>query len=142
MSDPDEPTVQELIAIYETSKTIAVVGASADDSKPSHTIPAYLQAAGYRIIPVNPREASIFGERAYASLGDIGEPIDVVDVFRRREEAEAVARDAVSAGAKVLWFQPGTETDEAVAIARDAELTVVTHRCMGATHEQLGLGRP
>jgi predicted CoA-binding protein len=133
-------TREMLVRIYEETKTIAVVGASTMEGKPGHDIPRYLQSQGYRIIPVNPRGGEILGERSYASLREIDEHIDVVDVFRPPEEAEGIARDAIALGARTLWFQPGTDTDEAVALAREAGLTVVAKRCMGVTHGWLGLG--
>jgi predicted CoA-binding protein len=131
---------QELVQIYEHTKTIAVIGASADETKTANAIPSYLQSQGYRIIPINPRGGEILGERAYKTLSDVDVPVDVVDVFRPPAEAEAVARDVVAKGVSILWFQPGTETDEAARLASDAGLTVVTGRCMGASHAQLGLG--
>jgi predicted CoA-binding protein len=121
-------------------KTIAVVGASNTVGKPGHDIPRYLKSQGYRIVPVNPRGGEILGERAFESLREVDVPIDVVEVFRPPEEALAVARDARAVGANVLWFQQGTDSDEAVALAEAAGLTVVTKRCMGVTHGLLGLG--
>jgi|SRR5918999_1693896 predicted CoA-binding protein len=132
--------MDELRKIYEDTKTIAVVGASDDQRKPAHTIPRYLQGEGFRIIPVNPRGGEILGEKAYASLGEIDEPIDVVDVFRPSEETPDVARQAVEAGAKVLWLQEGIESQEAERIATEGGLKVVMDRCMGETHYQLKLG--
>jgi predicted CoA-binding protein len=131
---------EELLRIYEQPKTIAVVGASGAVGKPAHDKPRYLQAQGYRIVPVNPRGGEILGEPAFASLRYVDVPIDVVDVFRPPAEAEAVARDAVAVGAKVVWFQPGTDTDEAVAVAAKGGLMVVRRRCMAVTHGLLGLG--
>ena len=131
---------EDLLRIYEQTKTIAVVGASADERKAAHVIPSYLQSQGYRIIPVNPKGGEIFGERVYPSLEQIDVPVDAVDVFRPPAEAETIAREAVAIGADVLWFQPGTHTTEAARIAADAGLTVVAGRCMGATHGELGLG--
>jgi predicted CoA-binding protein len=131
---------QELIRIYEDTSTIAVVGASDDPAKPAHAIPSYLQEQGYRILPVNPRAAEVLGEHAYHDLGEIRTPIDVVDVFRPPSEALGVAEGAIAAGAKVLWYQPGTETDEAIDRAVDAGLTVVAGLCMGAMHASLELG--
>jgi predicted CoA-binding protein len=136
----NEQTREQLLDIYATTKTIAVVGASANEEKDAHEIPRYLQSQGYRIVPVNPRGGEILGEKVYPGLRDIDVPIDVVDVFRPPAEAEEVVRDAVAIGAKVLWFQLETHTDEAARIAREAGLTVVTDRCMGATHSELGLG--
>ena len=134
------PSHEELLRIYEKPKTIAVVGASATAGKPGHDIPKYLQAQGYRIVPVNPRGGEILGTHAFASLAEVDTPIDVVDVFRPPEEAEAIAREAVAVGAKVLWFQQGTDTDDAVDLATKAGLTVIRRRCMGVTHGLLGLG--
>lgn len=131
---------EQLLAIYRQTKTIAVVGASANEDKPAHQIPRYLQSQGYRIVPVNPRGGGILGEPVFGSLREIDVPVDVVDVFRPPAEAEAVAREAIAIGAKVLWFQPGTSTGEAVRLASSAGLTVVAERCMGATHGELGLG--
>lgn len=139
-SRANEPTHEELLGIYAQPKTIAVVGASTAVGKPAHDIPSYLQSQGYRVVPVNPRGGEILGVRAFPSLGEIDVPIDVVEVFRPPKEAASVARDAVAAGAKVLWFQPGTDSEEAVRIAGDGGLAVVTGRCMGVTHGLLGLG--
>ncbi len=134
------PSDDELKQIYADTKTIAVVGASNDPKKAGHNIPAYLQTQGYKIIPVNPKGGEIFGETVRTSLADIDEPIDVVDVFRPSEETPQIAREAVAAGAKVLWLQTGIQSDEAEKIARDGGLTVVMNTCMGATHRRLGLG--
>ena len=129
-----------LLRIYRQTRTIAVVGASANPQKPAHKIPAYLRSQGYRIVPVNPRGGELLGERAYRSLLEVPGPVDVVDVFRPPAEAETVARDAVAVGAKVLWFQLGTHTEKAVRLAAEAGLEVVADRCMGDTHGELGLG--
>jgi predicted CoA-binding protein len=137
---PGQPDRAELLAIYRRARTIAVVGASRSAGKPAHDIPSYLQSQGYRVVPVNPAGGTILGEPAYPSLQAVDVPIDVVDVFRPPDEAEAVAREAVAVGAPVLWFQPGTEAEAAVRLAADAGLTVVARRCMGATHGELGLG--
>jgi uncharacterized protein len=131
---------EKLLRIYADTKTIAVVGASADPTKAGHRIPVYLQSQGYRILPVNPRGGELFGERVYNSLAEIDVPVDVVDVFRPSEEAPEIARQAVAIGAKVLWLQLGIASDEAREIAEAAGLTVIMDRCMGATHAQLGLG--
>lgn len=130
---------EELTEIYRSSRTIAVVGASRDAEKPAHAIPAYLHEQGYRVLPVSPRGGELFGEPVVGSLEELDGPIDVVDVFRPPAEAEAVARAAVAAGAKVLWYQPGTDTPAAVRLAVEAGLTVVKG-CMGAIHAAFGLG--
>jgi predicted CoA-binding protein len=136
-TDETGPTEGELRRIYETTRTIAVVGASNHPGKAAHNIPVYLQRQGFRIIPVNPTSSEVLGEQAYASLEDVEEPVDVVDVFRPAEEAPAIARQAAAAGAKVLWLQAGIVSEEAADIAREAGLTVVMDRCMGETHYEL-----
>jgi predicted CoA-binding protein len=130
----------ELREIYGKTKTIAVVGASNDESKAANEIPRYLQRQGFRIVPVNPRGGEILGERAYASLTDVDVPVDVVDVFRPSEETPDIARDAVTIGAKVLWLQLGIESEESARIANAGGLRTVMNMCMGATHRRLGLG--
>ena len=131
---------EKLLRIYAETKTIAVVGASADETKAAHQIPRYLQSQGYRIIPVNPRGGEILGEPLFRSLADIDVPVDVVDVFRPAQEAPAIARQAIAIGAKVLWLQIGIESEEARQLAEAAGLTVIMNRCMGETHGELGLG--
>ena len=125
--------------ILEATRTIAVVGLSSKPDRPSHDVAAYLQRAGYRIVPVNPRETEVLGEPAYATLRDIPAdlPIDLVDVFRRAEETPEVAREAVAIGARTLWLQLGIANDEARAIAEDAGLTVIMDRCLKVDHRRL-----
>jgi uncharacterized protein len=136
-----DPALRERLSfIYAATNTIAVVGASADPTKPAHVIPRYLQSQGYRILPVNPRGGELFGEQVFRSLAEIDVPVDVVDVFRPAEEAPEIARQATAIGAKGLWLQVGIESDEARRQAEAAGLTVVMNRCMGATHAELGLG--
>jgi predicted CoA-binding protein len=136
----DRPPLSELRRICAETATIAVVGASPDPSKKAHAVPAYLQAQGYRIIPVNPRRDEIFGEAAYPTLLEVPEPVDAVDVFRPAPEAAMLAEQAVAIGAKVLWLQQGIASDEAAAIATAAGMTVVMDTCMGSMHAKLGLG--
>lgn len=133
-------TEEELKAIYADSKTIAVVGASADPDKPSNKIPAYLQSQGYVVIPVTPKGGEIFGVPTVSSLSDIDTDVDVVEVFRPAEETPDIATEAVKIGAKVLWLQTGIVSDEAARIAEEGGLRVVMGRCMGMTHAALGLG--
>jgi predicted CoA-binding protein len=150
----DSALREQVLQIYKTTRTIAVVGASADETKAAHVIPRYLQSQGYRILPVNPHGGVIFGEPVATSLLDLApnsrpresersgesEPVDVVDVFRPAAEAPEIARQAVAIGAKVLWLQLGIESEEARQIAEEGGLIVVMNRCLGATHRQLGLG--
>ncbi len=137
MADPGvtAPEDRELRALLGDAHTIAVVGLSSKPDRPSLSVAEYLQERGYRIVPVNPRETEVLGERAYATLGDIPKDIhvDVVDVFRRAEETPDVARDAVAIGAKVLWLQDGIVNDEAYRIASEAGLEVIMGVCITAT---------
>jgi hypothetical protein len=136
----DNPSEEDLRRIYAQTKTIAVVGASADEAKASHRVPRYLQSQGYRLLPVSPKGGEILGEPVYKSLDEVDVPIDVVQVFRPAEETPGIARQAVAAGAKVLWLQAGIFSEEAEQIARDGGLEVVMDICMGVTHRLLGLG--
>ncbi len=125
--------------ILRETKTIAVVGLSSDPMRPSFGVARALQSYGYRIIPVNPKEAEVLGEKAYASLDEIPVPVDLVNVFRRPEQTPAVARDAVGIGAKALWLQSGIENDEAESIAVAAGLDYVSDLCIMVEHRKLGL---
>jgi predicted CoA-binding protein len=131
------PTDQELIALLTGATTIAIVGASSNPDKASYGIMQKLQKVGYRVIPINPRETEILGERSYASLTDVPERIDIVDVFRRPEDTPSIADDAVAIGAKALWLQTGISNEDAAARASAGGLTVVMDTCIGATHSLL-----
>jgi predicted CoA-binding protein len=131
------PTDDRLRQILTDAATIAMVGASGNPEKASHGIMRKLQSVGYRVIPVNPREPEVLGEKSYASLTDIPERIDIVDVFRRAEDTPAIADEAVKVGAKVLWLQTGIASDEAAARAAKGGLAVVMDACIGATHAML-----
>jgi predicted CoA-binding protein len=130
---------QELRALLGQARTVAVVGLSNRPGRPSLEVARYLQEHGYRIVPVNPNETEVLGERAYATLRDIPSDveIDVVDVFRRPEHTPAIARDAVAIGAKVLWLQEGIVNDEAYAIASGAGLDVIMGVCMMKVRKRL-----
>ncbi len=123
--------------IVREAKTVAVVGLSNDPEKPSHEVGSYLKEQGYRLIPVNPKEEEVLGERAYATVEEIPEEVDVVDVFLPAEKTPEVAEDAVRAGAKALWLQEGIESSEARRIAEEGGLAYVENRCMRKTHEGL-----
>jgi predicted CoA-binding protein len=131
MTDP------ELAKILDGAKTIAIVGASANPDKPSYGVMKTLLDAGYRVIPVNPKETAIHGVPAVASLADIHEPVDIVDVFRRADDTPAIADEAVKLGAKVLWLQLGVSNDEAGAKTKAGGLTFVQDTCIGATWKRL-----
>ncbi len=128
--------------ILERSRTVAVVGIARTTDKPSGGVPAELQARGFRIVPVNPKAEEILGERAYARLQDVAEPVDVVEVFRPADEAPEIARQAVAIGAKALWLQLGIVSDEARRIAEDAGLDFVQDRCMGVETGRHDIRKP
>jgi predicted CoA-binding protein len=134
------PDDESLRSILDDAKTIAVVGLSSKEHRDSHGVARYLQRAGYRIVPVNPKESEVLGEHAYATLADIPAEVevDVVDVFRRAEETPPIARAAVERGAKVLWLQDGIVNDDSRTIAEGAGLTVVMGTCMMREHQRLG----
>lgn len=123
--------------ILTTYRTIAVVGLSSDPAKPSNSVSAYMKAQGYRIIPVNPDEEEVFGEKAYPNLASVPEPVTFVNVFRRPQFCAEVARDAVAVGAKVLWLQLGITSPEARRIAEEAGMTYVEDRCVLVEHRRL-----
>ena len=125
--------------VLRESKTIAVVGLSNDPSRPSYGIAMALQRYGYRIIPVNPKETQILGETSYASLGDIPVPVDLVNVFRRPQQAPAVVQEAIAIGAKAVWLQSDIVSEEAEALATAAGLDFVMDRCIMVEHRKLGL---
>jgi predicted CoA-binding protein len=136
---PANPDDEKLAAILRGAHTIAVVGASSKPEKSSHGIMKRLQALGYRVIPVNPNEDEVLGEKSYASLRDIPMKIDIVDVFRRAESTPPVAADAAAIGAGTLWLQLGIANDEAAAIAAQAGLNVVMDNCIAVTHRRLNI---
>lgn len=123
--------------MLKNSKTIAVVGLSGTRMRPSYGVAEYMQRAGYRIIPVNPQEAEILGEKCYARLEDVPEPIDIVDVFRRSEFVPEIVDSAIAVGAKALWLQEGVIHETAAEKARQAGLSVVMDRCILKEHARL-----
>ena len=123
--------------LVREARTIAVVGLSADPGRPSHGVARYLRRAGLRILPVNPHLSSWEGLTAYASLADLPEPVDVVDVFRRPEYVPAIAREAVAAGAGALWLQLGVISPTAAEIAAEGGLDVVMDRCLAVEHREV-----
>jgi predicted CoA-binding protein len=133
---------EKIRRILRSHKTLAVVGLSAQWHRPSYFAAKYMQEHGYRIIPVNPGQDEILGERCYKSLRDIPEPVDIVDCFRKSGEIPAIAEDAVAIGAKVLWMQLGVHNDQARARAEAAGLEVVENRCVKIEHGRFfgGLG--
>src|SRR5215467_6337226 len=132
-----DPSDAELRRLLTDATTIAMVGASSNPERESHGIMQKLQRAGYRVIPVNPKETEILGERSYASLLDVPERVDIVDVFRRAEDTPQIADEAVTIGARALWLQSGIVSEEAAARAARGGLMVIMDRCIGATHSLL-----
>jgi predicted CoA-binding protein len=130
---------QEVIKdILKSSKTIAVVGCSSSVWRPSHGVSEYMKRAGYRIIPVNPGEDNVLGEKCYATLEDIPEPVDIVNVFRRSEFVPDIVESAIRIGAKSVWMQEDVIHPEAAARAESAGLKVVMDRCLLKEHRRLG----
>ena len=120
--------------ILERYRTIAVVGLSSQTWRPSYSVSQYMQSAGYRIIPVNPNESVVLGEKAYPSLDDVPEPIEIVDIFRRPEYVPDIVEAAIRRNARVIWMQLGVANQAAAARARDAGLEVVMDQCILQEH--------
>jgi len=130
----NDETIRDLLA---TAKTIAVVGLSSNPIRPSYGVSEYMQSHGYRIIPVNPHETEVLGEKAYPSLAEVPESVDVVNVFRRSEFVPEVADAAIAAKARCLWLQEGVVHSEATRRAQDAGMLVVVDRCILKEHRRL-----
>ena len=133
----DNTDINTLRRILRQTKTIAVVGLSANWYRPSYFAAKYLQEHGYRVIPVNPVYEEVLGEKCYPSLKDIPEKIDMVDCFRKSEDIEPIAKEAIDIGASVLWMQIGVMNEKAAAKARAAGLDVVQDRCVKIEHGRL-----
>jgi uncharacterized protein len=128
-------TIPELL---HKSKTIAVVGLSGNPMRPSFGVSEYMQREGYRIIPVNPQETEILGEKSYARLEDIPEHVDIVDVFRRPEFVPDIVESAIRIGADALWLQEDVVHEEGAERARAAGLAVVMDKCLLKEHRRMG----
>src|SRR3989442_6593392 len=135
------PSDREPADLLTNAITIAVVGASSNPETASYGIMEKLKRAGYRMIPINPREREILGEQSYPLLASVPDRIDIVDVFRRPEDTPAIADEAVAIGAKALWLQEGIANEAAAARAEAGGLQVVMNRCIGATYSLLGIPR-
>ena len=123
-----------ILSILQSYKTLAVVGLSSKPMRPSHGVAAYMQAHGYRIIPVNPNEQSVLNEKAYASLDDLPEAVPVVVIFRRSQFVPDIVESAIRKGARVIWMQEGVMHEDAARRAREAGLEVVQDRCILKEH--------
>ena len=127
----DPLTIQRVL---HAARTIAIVGLSRNDLRASFFVGYYLQRHGYRVIPVNPREPEILGEKSYPSLSEVPEPVDIVDVFRAPDALPGIAEEAVTVGAPALWAQFGVINLEAAQIATDGGVTVIMDRCLKVEH--------
>jgi uncharacterized protein len=126
-----------LAEILSSARTIAVVGLSGKRYRPSYGVAEYLQRAGYRIIPVNPRESEVLGEKSYPDLDSVPEPVDIVDVFRRAEFVPEIVEAAIRHGAKVIWMQESVVHEAAARRAEAAGMTVIMDRCILKDHRRL-----
>ncbi len=129
--------MNQISEILHSSRTIAVVGLSGKRYRPSFGVAEYLKRSGYRIIPVNPFETEVLGERCYPDLDSIPEPVDLVDIFRRSEFVPEIVEAAIRKGAKAIWMQEGVVHEEAAARAEAAGLAVVMDRCILKDHRRL-----
>lgn len=130
----NDSEIQEILKY----KTIAVVGCSPKEDRPSNQVASYLKMVGYKIVPVNPGYSSILGERCYPNLLEIPEKIEIVNIFRRSEHVFPIVRDAIKIGAKVVWMQAGIEHASAAETALKAGLKVVMNNCIMREHQRLG----
>jgi uncharacterized protein len=129
--------VKPVAEMLKSARTIAVVGVSSKRYRPSYGVSEYMQRAGYRIIPVNPQETEVLGERSYPDLDSIPEPVDIVDIFRRPEFVPDIVDAAIRKGAKMIWMQEGVIHEEAARRAEAAGLTVVMDHCILKEHRRL-----
>ena len=131
-----EAGADPITEILKKYKTIAVVGLSSNPMRPSYGVTEYMQEVGYRIVPVNPNETEVLGEKSWARLEDVPEKIEIVDIFRRPEEVTAVVESAIRVGAKVIWMQLGVDDEAAAEKARSAGLVVVEDACILVEHKR------
>jgi predicted CoA-binding protein len=131
------PSDQQIKELLQKAHTIAVVGLSSSRFRASYGVSQYMQSAGYRIIPVNPNEKEVLGEKSYARLEDVPKKIDVVDVFRRSEFVPEIVDGAIRVGARAIWLQDGVVNEAAAQRARDAGLFVVMDACILREHHRL-----
>jgi predicted CoA-binding protein len=136
LPDGAPASVDPIFDILTKYKTIAVVGLSSNPTRPSYGVTEYMQSSGYQIIPVNPNETDVLGEPSYASLEEVPQKIEIVDIFRRPEDVPPVVDAAIRAGAKVIWMQQGIANERAAEKARAAGLTVVMDACILVEHKR------
>jgi predicted CoA-binding protein len=134
MTNDVPPSGDPVLEILKTSKTIAVVGLSSRRMRPSYGVAEYMQSAGYKIIPVNPNETEVLGERSYPRLEDVPERVDIVDIFRRSEYVSSIVESAIRIGARAVWMQDGVFHSAAATRAREAGLFVIEDSCILKEH--------
>lgn len=134
LSERGLPSEDLISRILQRCRTLAVVGLSSKASRPSYGVAAYMQRRGYRIIPVNPHETTVLGERAYGDLESVAEPIDIVVIFRQARHMPEIVESAIRRGARVVWMQEGLAHEKAATRAREAGLEVVQNRCILKEH--------
>jgi predicted CoA-binding protein len=144
IAPPDPPAAMDTVTeILKKGRTIAVVGLSSKPYRPSRGVAEYMQSVGYRIVPVNPKETEVLGEKAYARLEDIPFQVDIVNIFRRSEFVPAIVKSAIAVGAHAVWMQEGVVHHEAAEAARQAGLLVVMDLCLMKEHvKHFRVGRP
>jgi len=136
LPDGAPASADEILEILKKYKTIAVVGLSSNPMRASFGVTEYMQGEGYRIIPVNPNETEVLGEKSYARLEDVPEKIEIVNIFRRAEDVPPVVESAIRIGAKVVWMQQGIESEAAAEMARAAGLVVIEDACILVEHRR------
>lgn len=130
----ENPSLEEMKEILDSAKKIAVVGLSDKPERTSYQVTEAMIHAGYDIIPINPTVKEVFGKKALASLSELDEPVDIINVFRRNEALPEVAREAAKVDAKVFWCQQGLDNEEAYKIAKEAGMTVIMDKCIKVIH--------
>lgn len=128
-------TIEEIL---QDCRTIAVVGLSSDPGRPSYGVASYMRRNGYKVIPVNPNETEVFGDKAYSALSDVPDKVELVDIFRRSSEAGKAVDEAIAIGARAVWLQEGVIDDDAAQRAAEAGLLVVMDRCWLKEHLRNG----
>lgn len=131
MNWTDKTTIER---IFRDCRTIAVVGLSSNPARPSHHVASYMQAQGYRVIPINPNETSVLGEKAYPSLAAVPNAIDLVDIFQRAEDVPPIVEEAIAKRVKAVWLQEGVVNETAATHAQSAGLLIVMDRCLLKEH--------
>lgn len=131
------PTDEEIKEILQKYKTVTVVGLSSDPSRPSYGVSRYLKGKGFKIIPVNPKETEILGEKAYPDLSSIPEKVEIVDIFRRPEHVPTIVEEAIRIGAKVIWMQEGVINHTSAIFASQKGILVVMDKCMLKEYQAL-----